>query len=283
MKRSAKRVKMATVQRFVGTQPGGGSMALKMIADASFDDTQLLAKAVYGMAPAAVHKDGIIRVSSWEQLKQSLKSLRGVDHLIMYFHSTSGGLSIERHVKEFGTLPEFLGEMPQIDEISMEGCNAGDDPKALAALGRVFRAKKIHAFNYFHVTQVVAVQISKNDRVGISERRGVKELLPFFARSQGSAADLQGIDKVLQGTPGTYKLLAEWFREVRDRTPPPPVKLGDLPPKGYKKRSDASERVLQDAPGLPGEDESPVQIFERITIELSAKPAAKQIKAGSKP
>lgn len=175
-------------------------MALKMIADASFGDAQLLAQVVYGMAPAAVHKDGIIRVSNWEQLKQRLKELRGVDHLIMYFHSSSGSLIIGRHLKEFGTLPQFLGEMPQIDEISMEGCNAGDDPKELAALGRVFRAKKIHAFNYFHVTQVVRVQIRKNadTRVRISERAGVKEKLPFFARSQGSGADLQGIDKVLE-------------------------------------------------------------------------------------
>jgi hypothetical protein len=245
-------------------------MSLKMIADASFRDASLLASGVYCMAPSALHKDGIIRVDSWEKLKKQLQSLTGVDHLVLYFHSGSGGLLIGSELRDFGTLPSFLGSMPRISEISLEGCNAGDNPRALAVLGRIFGVSKIHAFNYFHITQIVNVQIPKDakSRMFVSEMKGIKEKLPFFARSQGSNLDSQGIDKILKGTPGTYTILAEWFREDYVETPPPPCKMGDTPPKGYKKRADAIETVLQDWPDLPEDDLSPVTEFQRVTIEF---------------
>jgi hypothetical protein len=238
-------------------------MTTLVIADAELiQEAVLLALSVYRMDAGRAHKDGIVRVRSQKELGAAIRNARGVDHLVIFLHSTSDGLILGGQYLDFDALGLLAEGGPSIEEISLEGCIAGSNPKAMLALGRALHARRVHGFNYYHVTQIVKTNIP----------RGAKQANAALVRYKSYLAPGKDADNVLAVKPGNYSVLAEWFRSSLDETPLPAY--SGLKPKDYKSRSDALEVTYRESDGLPAADESPVAFFQRVTVELDKSEVA---------
>jgi len=247
-------------------------VSLKMIADHSFSEAIRFAQTVYGMHDA--QRGGVIRVRDWNAFRRAARGLRNVDHLIIYLHAAPGEFIINGHHKSFGMLPEFLTSVPRIDTVSLEGCNAGGNPQALGRLGLLFQARRIHAFNYWHVVNTSRAMIPQGaDRQAVRQAvASIANLRPFLARSQADGSDLQGGADFLDGRPGNYHLFYEWFRINNSAALPPAGMMGGRP-RGYFRRQDATQQTLANSDALPGTSNAPTYQFRRVTINYPVRQA----------
>lgn len=249
-------------------------MTLHMIADRDFPRAEELARYVYGMPRGNVRRR-ITRISTWTQFRNAARNLRGVDHLVIYTHGDAGSLILNGENKSFSLVRDFLSGMPQIAEISLEGCNVGRDPRNMAVLGRLFRARKVNAYNMYHVVNHVGIRIPRGmNRDGLAQVRGVlDDYRPFFATSLADGSDLQRAQNAWAGDPGRYRVFCEWFRREFDSTPPTLSAFGGAP-RGYFTRASATQVTHQDNGNLPGPSDELMAPLRRVTVELpAAQPA----------
>ena len=181
-------------------------MTTKVISDASFREAPLLAQKVYGLSA----QNAVIPVRDWTQFRNRLRRLSDVDKLVIYTHAGSGELILNGHHRSVGTLPEFLTQMPQIDEIFMEGCRFGADPAEMALFARIFRARKIHAYNQYHVSTVLRVNIPRGTVRESAQMREVhqrlRQMRPFFTKHLNNRADMQNAKHTLKKQPDNYQI-----------------------------------------------------------------------------
>jgi hypothetical protein len=106
---------------------------------------------------------------------------------------------------------------PDIDSIELLGCNIGLRPADLVPFGRLFRAKRVSAWNHFYVPQVTTVDVPEN-----ASAQTVRARLQPYTNYLGPKIDAD----TLVRQPGRHDLLVEWFRVEPDGTPLPPTGSG---------------------------------------------------------
>lgn len=251
-------------------------MVMRMIADREFTDPEFLGRHVYGMTESQARD--IIKIRTWDQFRDACRGLQGVDHLVIYTHGNPGSLIISNHDRPFSTLRDFLTGMPQINTISLEGCNVAQDPSNMGVLGRLFRARTVSAYNMYHMVETVSVTIPQgtNAQEMAPIRDGLRPYRPFFATSLEREEDLQNARGAWTGEAGQHEVYCEWFRIDRINASPTLGTFG-RPPRGFHARHTAELVELSEIRGLPGARALPSYHFKRVVITMNDAPSRQAV------
>jgi hypothetical protein len=115
-------------------------------------------------------KSAIHSINNWDQLARIINGHAGIAHLVLDFHGSPGAIMVgvepielddhsivESFKPKAGVLP------PRINEISFFGCEVGQKPRRVAALGKLFDAKKMSAYTWPIVTESRIVRFPKGN------------------------------------------------------------------------------------------------------------------------
>ena len=121
-------------------------------------------------------------VKSWNALANKILSYKAIDHLILSFHSYSGGLMIgnvlrdldQNNVKSLFTDKSDVVPTQAI-KISIDGCNVAKSPRRMASFAQWFKAESISGYTWFVAVQQASIKIPK----GMDEASIKNDLAPY--------------------------------------------------------------------------------------------------------
>jgi hypothetical protein len=208
--------------------------------------------------------------NSWDELSAVLREYQSIEQVVLMFHGSPGSLTIggvNKSLDKVGNL--FPAPNPKIKQIDFEACSVGEGADELVPFARIFGASTVRAWSYFHYFITTKVSIPEK-----MDSQGLNSLRDQLAKYSGYF--LPGTPSVdaLAKKPGTYDLVAEWFRIDLNTDPLPPAPgPGDQDQRGktFKRRSDAKPRRTSSdkVKELRKLYESPTRPFEQVIIEIS--------------
>jgi hypothetical protein len=225
---------------------------------------------------------GIWKVAAKEQ--KAFKSLADMvreigkhpflDQLVIFTHGFAGGIGLEDgHLyslidKEVSKA--FAKVKTQVDHIRFEGCWVGNGPALMREFGRLLRAIDVSGYTWEHVSSQVGVTIPPEATTASLQalvRPYWKWLAPFPPEAVSRLASLARYHEVKK------TLMLEFYKQTDDGDQPtPPWKVEGqgpdmiLRPHGFKRRFEATQRIVQAKDAKPNEDPTPP--FEYVTVEL---------------
>jgi hypothetical protein len=159
-------------------------------------------------------------------MARELDKLGAMEDLVIYLHGAPGSLILEDEngdvrtysLDEEAIKQAFASTKAKIKRIFFEGCSVGEDPKAMADFGRLFKASEVSGFTWFHWTNDVVVTIPKgiaaDDFKKYLEKMGLARWLPPSAPSMAELASMARAHE------WPKKLWLEWFQPDMVETAP---------------------------------------------------------------
>ena len=192
----------------------------------------------------------VVKYVSWEELVKALSKYSIVSELTILGHGGPGSLlfkrgggydrtTLEDAVKYYGTRKSLT--RPQVNQIHLQSCNIGLDPAPLIDFAKVFKSKKIIAWNHFYFFMVVTFDVPPNANADALRKALInqQDYLPPDVR-------LEDFIK-----PGKHQILVEWFRvhDIEDRLPPAATGPAERNParKPFKRLATAQDRLVRTA------------------------------------
>src|SRR5262249_45288226 len=142
----------------------------------------------------------------------------------------------------------------RVDHIRFEGCWVGENPEKMAVFGHLLNARDVSAYTWEHFFASITITLDKNNTPETVKQALAKQwrwLAPFPPVSPQQLASLGKKGKVQK------ILMAEWYQYAGDakRTAPWEAQtVGNLPPHGYKLRSDAAKVTVKEKDAAPLKD-----------------------------
>lgn len=198
--------------------------------------TLVIIKQVYGCT------DCVIRVASFDDFVKQLQTYDQIDRLVIYTHSVEGALLINFNIKDLDAVEAlFKGTAPAVtSQIDLEGCDVALRPQLMVPFGKVFKAPKVTAYNWFHIVQIVPLTKTKG-----ATSDDVKKVLDIY---DGFFVPNTPFDRIAtQLNKGDVGVGVEWFRDTLDPGPLPTDTSDPMRKKLYKRRTDATERAVSSA------------------------------------
>jgi hypothetical protein len=238
-----------------------------------------------------------VAFSSLDDMAKAIGQRQAIDQLVIYTHGYAGGLALEdgKHwdLNDKAVVKAFANVKTKVNQIRFEGCWVGENPVAMAFFGHLLSASTVSGYTWMHVSSEATVTIPPGADDADLEcfwRPFWRWVAPYPTLSiqfLGSLAHDRTITKVLQ---------LEWYMPFENDLDlsniTPPFKLDDrtatckkeaadrragrpntgkaqdttLVPHGYKRRSDAKERVIEEKDAATSSD--PASPFEYVTVRL---------------
>ena len=123
---------------------------------------QLVAKNVFKASVASTKQ-----IESWAALAKEVGKYSSIRELVLYFHGANGQLTVGGEASEIdGARVRDLfvnqaGASPQVENITLLGCNVGRNPAAMVEFGSLFKAKAVIAYTWFLVINTAEFEIDK--------------------------------------------------------------------------------------------------------------------------
>jgi hypothetical protein len=225
---------------------------------------------------------GIWKVGAKEQ--KAFKSLADMvreigkhpflDQLVIFTHGFRGGIALEdRHsynLNDEEVTKAFAKVKTQVDHIRFEGCWVGEGAADMGDFGRMLRAIDVSGYTWEHVDGATTITIQRGATAASVEslvRPYWKWLAPFPPESINRLASLARNHDV------NMTLRTEWYKyAIEEDIPRAPWEVNGkgqdmvLGPHGYKRRSQAEQRIVQAKDAENSTDPSPP--FEYVTVQL---------------
>jgi hypothetical protein len=212
-------------------------------------------------APALKH--ALVTVTSPQGLASEVSRYSRIEHLILMFHGAPGAIEVGTWMSLNDVAKLFSTNIPTIHEITFEGCNIARGPDTMVPFGLLFNASRVNAWNHFWVTCVTEVIIGRDTDVAALN----SQLAKFRGYFLPNTPTLEDLAK----NPGSYVVVAEWFREDLSDEPipeaPPPGEL-DSRKRTFKPRASAQPRQIsaKQIAKLIEEYDAATLRFQKVTV-----------------
>lgn len=216
-------------------------------------------------------------VNTFDELVATLHEYDTIKHLVISTHmSITGGICLKLTDPKTGKLifdclrlskiiPMFQNTFPQVTEqVDMEGCVAAAGAEELWDFGVHLQARKVTAYNHWHVIETASLTNTKGKSAADVEKT-IKDKYDDYL--------LPGTDfgEIIKGSKASQVVIVEWFRDEPDEKGLESREHGQRE-KIFKHRKDAVPKLITDrqqaADYGPAFAHDPVHIFELVTLQL---------------
>jgi hypothetical protein len=227
-------------------------------------------------------------ITSLKDMRKEIDKLGSIDELVIFLHGAPGALILEDDngdvrqysLNEDAISQAFASTKAQIKRIFFEGCSVGEDPKAMADFGRLFKATEVSGFTWFHGNANIAVTIPKG--IGADDFRKYLDKVGLARWLPPSAPSTAALASMAREHQWSAKLWLEWFQVVMEPTAPYADRDGALAAESHKQsnfdrlgrhdfaaRGEAVKRTV--AAKDAKKSDAPRPSFEYVTVSLSGK------------
>jgi hypothetical protein len=211
----------------------------------------------------------MLAIKSWNALAKEILLHKKIDHLILSFHSYSGGLLVgivardldQKNVKDL-FMVKSGGVPTRVTRISFDGCNIANSPRRMTSFAQWFRAEKVSGYTWSIAVQQAWIKIPK----GMDETSIKKDLGPYKKYIISNLPDSQALAKRCRAGDIKETFIVSYGSEDGSTAQFP---LKPSQEKVIKPLSSARERTVNAAEvdNLQNEyDLAVIQAFEHVTI-----------------